>query len=149
MADPQALPRAGALDRFTPALVTPLVPAGDELILCELAVPGQIILRGKLSDTAFLAAAGGVLDCRLLQVVEVGRVVDMAKRIDFVKPNTDERLIDRRRGIRPVRARRRSRTAAARGSTGGPPAAGATPGGRRPRRPRPGSRSGSRVRSRA
>jgi sarcosine oxidase subunit gamma len=65
MADPQTLPRAGALDRFAPALATPLVPAGDELILCELAVPGQINLRGKLSDTAFLAAAGGVLDCRL------------------------------------------------------------------------------------
>jgi sarcosine oxidase, subunit gamma len=65
MADLQALPRIGAVARFAPVLVAPIAPAEGELILAELAVPGQINLRGRPSDTAFLAAAGGVLECRL------------------------------------------------------------------------------------
>jgi sarcosine oxidase subunit gamma len=65
MADPQTLPRAGALSRFTTALATPPVIPPNGLILAELAVAGQINLRGRPSDTAFLAAAGSVLDCRL------------------------------------------------------------------------------------
>ena len=65
MAEPQTLPRAGALTRFTSPLATPPVASANELILAELAVPGQINLRGRPSDNAFLAAAGSVLDCRL------------------------------------------------------------------------------------
>lgn len=64
MADPQAIPRAGATVRLTGRLGEQ--PASrDGLTLAELPVPGQINLRGRPSDTAFLAAAGSVLDCRL------------------------------------------------------------------------------------
>ena len=65
MAEPQMLPRAGALTRFTSPLARPPVSPTNGLILAELAVPGQIKLRGRPSDTAFLAAAGSVLECRL------------------------------------------------------------------------------------
>ena len=65
MADLKAMPRAGALTRFTLPLATPPVNPANGLTLAELAVPGQINLRGRPSDTAFLAAAGGVLACRL------------------------------------------------------------------------------------
>ena len=65
MAESQMLPRAGALTRFTLPLERPPVSPTNGLILAELAVPGQINLRGRPSDTAFLAAAGSVLDCRL------------------------------------------------------------------------------------
>ena len=65
MAEPQTLPRAGALTRFTSPLATPPVSPANGLILAELVVPGLINLRGRPSDTAFLAAAGSVLDCRL------------------------------------------------------------------------------------
>jgi sarcosine oxidase, subunit gamma len=65
MAEPQMLPRAGALTRFTSPLARPPVSPANGLILAELAVPGQINLRGRSSDTGFLAAAGSVLDCRL------------------------------------------------------------------------------------
>ena len=65
MAEPQMPPRAGALTRFTSPLARPPVSPTNGLILAELAVPGQINLRGRPSDTAFLAAAGSVLDCRL------------------------------------------------------------------------------------
>jgi sarcosine oxidase subunit gamma len=65
MAEPQTLPRAGALTRFTSPLATPPDAPANGLILAELVVPGLINLRGRPSDTAFLAAAGSVLDCRL------------------------------------------------------------------------------------
>jgi sarcosine oxidase subunit gamma len=59
MADPQLMPRAGAVARFAAA------PDAGVPVLSELTPPGLINLRGNPSDTAFLAAAGGVLDCRL------------------------------------------------------------------------------------
>jgi sarcosine oxidase subunit gamma len=65
MAEPLTIPRAGALARFTSALAVPPASPANGLILAELAVPGQINLRGSPSDTAFLAAAGSVLECRL------------------------------------------------------------------------------------
>jgi sarcosine oxidase, subunit gamma len=65
MAEPHTLPRAGALTRFISSLATAPSSPAKGLILAELAVPGQINLRGRPSDTAFLAAAGTVLDCRL------------------------------------------------------------------------------------
>jgi sarcosine oxidase, subunit gamma len=65
MAEPLTVPRAGALTRFTSTEAgQPAAPANG-LILAELAVPGLINLRGRPSDTTFLAAAGSVLDCRL------------------------------------------------------------------------------------
>lgn len=65
MAEPLTMPRAGALARFATALdVLPAAPENG-LILAELAVPGQINLRGRPTDTAFLSAVGAVLDCRL------------------------------------------------------------------------------------
>jgi sarcosine oxidase subunit gamma len=64
MADPQAIPRAAATTRLVGPL-TARPASGDRLTLAELPVPGQINLRGRPSDTAFLAAAGSVLDCRL------------------------------------------------------------------------------------
>ena len=65
MADLQTMPRTGALSRFTRPLATPPVHPSNGLMLAELEVPGQFNLRGRASDTAFLAAAGSVLDCRL------------------------------------------------------------------------------------
>ncbi len=65
MAEPLTTPRAGALARFTSARAAPPAAPENGLILAELAVPGQINLRGRPTDTAFLAAAGAVLDCRL------------------------------------------------------------------------------------
>ena len=65
MAEPLTVPRLGALTRFTATLATPPPGPANGLILTELAVPGQINLRGRPLDTAFLAAAGSVLDCRL------------------------------------------------------------------------------------
>ncbi len=65
MADPLTMPRVGALTRFTPTLATPPPAPANGLILAELGVPGQINLRGRPSDTSFLAAVGSVLDCRL------------------------------------------------------------------------------------
>jgi sarcosine oxidase subunit gamma len=65
MAEPPTIPRAGALTRFTSALAAQPAAPSNGLILAELPVPGQINLRGRPSDTAFLAAAGSVLDCRL------------------------------------------------------------------------------------
>jgi sarcosine oxidase subunit gamma len=65
MADLQTMPRAGALTRFPRPLATPPVNPASGLTLAELEVPGQINLRGPASDTAFLAAAGSVLECRL------------------------------------------------------------------------------------
>jgi sarcosine oxidase subunit gamma len=65
MAETRTNLRAGGAARFTAALETHLIAPESGLILAELAVPGQINLRGRPSDTAFLTAAGGVLDCRL------------------------------------------------------------------------------------
>jgi sarcosine oxidase subunit gamma len=65
MADLQNVPRIGAVARFAPTIAQAALPDGGALILAELDVPGQINLRGRPSDTAFLAAAGSVLDCRL------------------------------------------------------------------------------------
>lgn len=60
---PASLTRQGALGRFT----TPLeaLPESSGLLLAEITPPGQINLRGRAEDAAFLSAAGAVLDCRL------------------------------------------------------------------------------------
>jgi sarcosine oxidase subunit gamma len=64
MAEPATLPRIGAVSRFA-GTVDPASLPESGLFLAELAVPGQINLRGRASDTAFLAAAGSVLEARL------------------------------------------------------------------------------------
>jgi sarcosine oxidase subunit gamma len=64
MAEAAILPRIGATTRFA-ATVDPSALPATGLSLAELAVPGQINLRGQASNPAFLAAAGTVLIARL------------------------------------------------------------------------------------
>ncbi|WP_207460719.1 sarcosine oxidase subunit gamma family protein [Azospirillum sp. SYSU D00513] len=58
-----ALPRAGAVARFAPAVTALASSAG--LVLAEMVPPGQVNLRGNPSDPRFLRAAGSVLNCLL------------------------------------------------------------------------------------
>jgi sarcosine oxidase, subunit gamma len=64
MVDAAIPSRMGAATRFA-ATVDPSTLPGTGLSLAELAVPGQINLRGQASNPAFLAAAGTVLIARL------------------------------------------------------------------------------------
>lgn len=64
MAEARTLPRMGAAAQFAGTLDPAALPATG-LTLAELAVPGQINLRGQASNPAFLAAAGTVLIARL------------------------------------------------------------------------------------
>jgi sarcosine oxidase subunit gamma len=64
MADTATLPRIGAVARFAGTADAASLPETG-LYLAQLVVPGQINLRGRASDTAFLAAAGSVLEARL------------------------------------------------------------------------------------
>jgi sarcosine oxidase subunit gamma len=64
MVDAAIVPRMGAATRFA-ATVDPSALPATGLSLAELAVPGQINLRGQASNPAFLAAAGTVLIARL------------------------------------------------------------------------------------
>lgn len=59
------LMRMGALTRFVLPIDAPVPAPNGTLTLCELAVPGQINLRGNPSDPLFLEAAAGALGTTL------------------------------------------------------------------------------------
>jgi sarcosine oxidase subunit gamma len=64
MADAATLPRIGAVARIAGTVDAASLP-DTGLVLAELNVPGQINVRGRASDAAFLTAAGSVLEARL------------------------------------------------------------------------------------